>query len=174
MPSPRPARGSSLCGSLRTVFHLPQEAQGSLQASKNMDSLRAESTWLNSPRLCCFYSSAVWFTWANLSDSGNLSPLHATKLVNISCKIRLTALSAGPRLHTVCANNFPRRRASVVVARDCALEGCDCVLIVGNVSWRMLLPCSTFLFKNATAAAGASSATQQSLNSAQDSPANTK
>lgn len=125
--SPLQARGSSLCGSLNTVFHLPQEAQDSLQASKNMDSLRARSTLLNSPRLCCFYSSAVWFTWNNLSDSGNLSPLPTTKLVNISCKIRLTALSAGPRLHTVRANHFQRREASVVVTRDCALEGCDCV-----------------------------------------------
>lgn len=165
--SPLQARGSSLCGSLNTAFHLPQEAQDSLQASKNMDSLRARSTLLNIPRLCCFYSSAVWFTWNNLSDSGNLSPLHATKLVNISCEIRLTALSAGPRLHTVRANHFQRRRASVVVTRDCALEGCGCVFVIGDVSWLMSLPRSTFLFQNATAAGGASPATQ-------DSPENTK
>lgn len=164
--SPLQARGSSLCGSLNTVFHLPQEAQDSLQASKNMDSLRARSTLLNSPRLCCFYSSAVWFTWNNLSDSGNLSPLHATKLVNISCEIRLTALSAGPRLHTVRTNHFQRRRASVVVTRDCAWKAVA-VFVIGDVSWLMSLPRSTFLFQNATAAGGPSPATQ-------DSPESTK
>lgn len=94
-----------------------------------MDSLRAKFTLFNSSGLCCFYSSAVWFSRANLSDSRNLSLLHATTLVNISCKIRLSAISAGPLLHIVHANSFQWWKASVVVTYGCALEGCYCVFI---------------------------------------------
>ena len=90
-----------------------------------MDSLRTKFTLLNSPRLGCFYSSAVQFSCTNLTDSGNflLCSLPSGLLI---FHVKLSPISRSSTLQSSC-QQFLLVTGPVVATYDCALEDCYCV-----------------------------------------------